>query len=173
MADEFSIRLARVGDLEPIVSIYNEAVDMKSATADLEHVTVASREQWFAEHTSTNGEPLQHPLWVMVKETGEVAGWCSLSAYRPGRAALSKACEISYYVGKRHWGRGIATRLIAHALTEARDLGIRVLFSLILEVNTPSLRLMERAGFERWGFMPDVAELGDVVCGHVIMGRPV
>jgi len=37
--------------------------------------------------------------------------------------------------------------------------------------NVPSLRLFERHGFERWGFMPRVARLDDIERDLVMMGR--
>lgn len=86
------IRLAKPRDLPAIVSIYNEAITLRFATADIASVSVASKRAWFAEH-----KPTQHPIYVFADE-GEIRGWCSLSPYRRGRMALRFTAEISYYV---------------------------------------------------------------------------
>lgn len=53
-------RKAVHADLPRIVEIYNQIIPSRLATADLEPVTVADREAWFASFTVT------HPLWVMT-----------------------------------------------------------------------------------------------------------
>lgn len=44
------IRLASADALPAIVAIYNEAVEDRFATADLEEVSVEARAAWFDEH---------------------------------------------------------------------------------------------------------------------------
>jgi L-amino acid N-acyltransferase YncA len=86
------IRVSTLNDLSAIVSIYNEAVASRFATADTAAVTLDSRRDWFAEH-----EPTNHPIFVW-EDANEIKGWCSLSPYRRGRMALRFTAEISYYV---------------------------------------------------------------------------
>ena len=49
--------------------------------------------------------------------------------------------------------------------------GIEVLAVTIFASNQASIRLFERHGFERWGWMPRVARLGDIERDLVMMGR--
>lgn len=56
-------------ELPRIVEIYNEIIPSRLATADLEPVSVASRENWFAEFNHET-----RPLWVM-KVDDQIAGW--------------------------------------------------------------------------------------------------
>jgi phosphinothricin acetyltransferase len=86
------IRIAIFSDLPAIVSIYNEAVASRFATADVTPVSVESRRGWFNEH-----EPARYPVYVW-EDGGEIKGWCSLSSYCRGRMALRFTAEISYYV---------------------------------------------------------------------------
>lgn len=162
-----AIRIAEARDLPAIVEIYNQAVAQRGATADLEPVTTAGRAAWFAEH-----EPSRHPIFVAVRD-GQVAGWRSLSAYRPGRAALRHTAEISYYVHRSHRRMGIAARLVEHAINACPSLEIKTLFAIVLDVNQPSAALLAHAGFERWGHLPGVAEIDGVACGHLYYGRRV
>jgi phosphinothricin acetyltransferase len=162
-----TIRTATIDDLSSIVAIYNEAIEQRFATADLEPVTVNQRSAWFHEH-----DPSTLPIYVAERE-GAVVGWCSLSAYRPGRAALRRTAEISYYVAAAVRGHGVGTALVQHAIEQAPRLGKHVLFGILLERNAPSIRLLTKCGFELWGRLPDVAVINGELVSHVYYGRGV
>lgn len=158
------IRPATLSDLPAIVSIYNQAVADRFATADTSPVTVEQRRAWFEEHDD------EYPIRVIESE-GCVRGWYSLSAYRSGRPGVRGTAELSYYVDADSRGRGYGTAMIAHAVSEARNTGKRVLFCIILERNAASIRLMDKCGFERWGRLPDVALIDGDAVSHVYYGR--
>jgi len=162
-----NIRIAKQDDLPEIVAIYNQAVLQRGATADLTPITVESRRDWFGDHSFESW-----PVWVM-EDAGIILGWCSLSAYRPGRMALRHTAEISYYVHEKYRRKGIGTALIQNAIDQCISLQIKNLFTLLLDINTPSIQLLEKFGFSKWGHMPDVAEIDGNICGHLIYGRRV
>jgi phosphinothricin acetyltransferase len=162
-----NIRVAYEYDLIRIVEIYNQAVAQIGATADLNPVNVESRLGWFTDH-----KPDAYPIWV-AEQSEYILGWCSLSAYRPGRMALRHTAEISYYVHEDHRRKGVASALIQHAIGQCPALKIKNLFSLLLDVNVPSIRILEKFGFVKWGHMPDIAEFDGMTCGHFIYGRQV
>jgi phosphinothricin acetyltransferase len=161
------IRLAQIGDLPAIVEIYNQAIPSRQSTADTGPVRVEDRLAWFRDH-----HPEERPIFV-TEVDGQVAGWCSLSAYRPGRAALRATAEISYYIAPAYQRRGIGTALIEHALAACPALGIRHLFAIVLETNQASIGLLEKMGFERWGYLPRVADFDGFEVGHLYLGRHV
>jgi phosphinothricin acetyltransferase len=161
------IRIASPGDLPAITGIYNEAIEQRFATADLQPVTVDRRRAWFDEH-----DPASLPIFVF-DDNGVVRGWCSLSAYRPGREAVRRTAEISYYVGRDSRRRGIGSALVEHAVRESPRLGKHVLFAILLEKNQASVRLMTRCGFELWGKLPDVAAIDGELVSHLYYGRMV
>src|SRR5688572_9266370 len=74
------IRLAKMDDLPAIVDIYNQSIPSQQATGDTQPVSVEGRLAWFHEH-----HPDEHPIFV-AEVDGHISGWCSLSAYRLGRA---------------------------------------------------------------------------------------
>ncbi len=160
------IRIAVEADLPAIVGIYNAAVPGRMATADIEPVTVASRQAWFAEHT-----PDHHPLWVDERD-GDVAGWLSLGAFY-SRPAWDITAEVSVYVAPAHRRQGVAAGLLERAIGEAPSLGLRALVGIIFAHNEPSLALFRWFGFERWAFMPRVTELDEVERDVVFVGRRV
>ncbi len=162
-----TIRLAREDDLPAIVEIYNQAIQTKHSTGDTQPVTVTDRRAWFEEHP-----PGKYPIYV-AEEDGHVVGWCSLSAYRPGRGAFRHTAEISYYIAFSHHRRGIASALVEYAMAACPDLQIKHLFAIVLEGNAASLKLLEKMGFEQWGYLPRVADFDGREVGHLYYGRHV
>lgn len=159
------IRPVTSKDYSEIIKIYNHAVDEKFATADTEHVSLESRKDWFAQHS-----PETYPIYV-GEENGEIIGWCSLSPHRPGRKALRTVAEISYYIHKDHRRKGVAGSLIQYTIESAKSLGFKNLISILLDLNKPSIHILEKYGFEKWGHLPEVAEIDVVICGQYIFGR--
>ncbi len=162
-----TIRSALIADFPAIVDIYNQAVAEGGFTADLTPISLESRRQWFAQHTTPD-----YPIWVFEK-SGIIAGWCSLSPYRSGREALRHTAEISYYVACTYRKQGIASQLMQHAIDNAPGRKFHNLFALLLDSNKPSIRLLARFGFEQWGRLPDIAEIDGKYIDHLIYGRKV
>lgn len=161
------IRKANISDLGSITEIYNQAILTKSATADLYPVETNSRVNWFSEHT-----PDKYPIFVAVIDD-TVVGWISLSPYRQGRAALRFTAEVSYYLHTDFQGRKIGSQLLEFVINECPKYQIKTLFSIILEHNIVSIKLMKKFGFEQWAYLPNVADFDGVEYGHVYYGRRV
>lgn len=159
------IRDARPADLSVVVEIYNQSVPGRMATADTVPVTIESRREWFAHHA-----PDDYPLWVMDTAAG-VVGWLGFSPWFNGRPAYRATAEVSFYVANEMQGRGIGRALLSHALAQGPSLGLTALVGAVFGHNTPSLRLLERSGFARWGLLPGIALLDGVHRDLVILGR--
>jgi len=158
------IRLAQREDLPAIVGIYNQAVAAQ-ATADLDPVTVEQREAWFAAH-----DPARYPILV-AERGGQLAGWASLSAHRPGRRAVRRAVEVSYYVHTDQRRQGVGSALLEAALERCPELGYDVVFAIVLGDNQGSLSLLERFGFDLWGVLPDAADFDGRRVDHLYLGK--
>jgi phosphinothricin acetyltransferase len=100
----------------------------------------------------------------------EIAGWCSISAYRPGRMALRFTAEISYYIGTEFHRKGVASSLIRHAMNCCPQLEIKSLIAIVLERNAASVQLLEKLGFQWWGLLPRVADFYCEECRHLYYG---
>lgn len=161
------IRPARNKDWPRIIAIYNQAIDDGYCTADTEYVSLESRIDWFKIHQN---ELL--PILVICDENG-IAGWSSLSSFRPGRKALKKTVEISYYLDRDCRGKGYGKALMAGTIDAAQKLGHEYLFAILLEINAISVNLLKKFGFEQWGHMPEVADFGDRRSGLLIYGRKI
>jgi L-amino acid N-acyltransferase YncA len=162
--ESVQIRLAELVDLPSIVSIYNQAVPTHQSTANTTPYTAEGRKAWFIEHA-----PDKRPIFVATINS-IVVGWCSLSWYRPGRAALRFTSEISYYVDTAHQGRGVGTALVAHALQTCPSIGIRNVVAVVIDRNMGSIKLLEKMGFERWGHLPRVLDFDGLECGEYYYG---
>ena len=161
-----NIRVARSEDLPDLVLIYNQAVAAQ-LVGDLAPVSVAQRREWFEHH-----DPQAHPIYV-AEVAGGIAGWCSLSPYRPGRMALRHTAEISYFVAMAHRRQGVAQALTRHAIACCPSLAIKNLFAIVIDRNEASCKLLVKLGFDRWGFLPRVVDFGGEECGHLYFGRRV
>ena len=100
-----TIRNATEADLPAIVAIYNESIPGGKATADLEPVTVESREIWFRDFDSR-----RRPCWV-AEDDGRIVGYTYLRSFYAGRPAYDKTAEISTYISTSHQGQGLGTLL--------------------------------------------------------------
>jgi phosphinothricin acetyltransferase len=160
------VRDADERDLDAIVAIYNDAIPGRRSTADLTPVSVESRRAWFASHGTG-----RHPLWVAA-DASSVLGWLNLSEFY-GRCAYASTVEVSVYVATAAQRRGVATRLVAHALGAAPGLGVEAILGFVFGHNRPSLDLFAKFGFARWGTLPRVAELDGTKRDLVIVGRHV
>jgi L-amino acid N-acyltransferase YncA len=159
-----TIRIAIAVDLPRIVAIYNQSIPGRQVTADTEVVTVRSRQDWFAAHA-----PTSRPIWVWEEEE-TILGWLSLNSFY-GRPAYQQTVEFSLYVDYDHHRHGIGRSLMAHMLEHSPKLGIRTILGFVFARNQPSLRLCEVFGFERWGYLPQVAALDDQAVDLIILGR--
>ena len=161
------IRNAKISDLPAIVEIYNQAILTKTATADLTPIEADSKLLWFKEH-----DPDKYPIFVSEIDN-QVIGWISLSPYRFGREALRFTAEVSYYIHSEHKRKGNATYLMDFILKECPKYQIKTLFAIILEHNFASINLVKKFNFEKWGFLPCVADFDGKEYGHLYYGLRV
>lgn len=159
------IRDAVERDLEAIVKIYNQSIPHRTATADTEPITVASRLNWFRDRSNNR------PLWVVESE-GTVVGWLSFQPFY-GRPAYRYTAELSIYINYSDRGRGIGSKLLEQAIASSPQLAIKTLLGFIFAHNHVSLKLFTNYGFTAWGRLPQVAELDGIEKDLVILGRRV
>jgi len=101
-----------------------------------------------------------------------VAGWLSFQSFY-GRPAYHKTAEVSVYVSSSYRRRGIARRLLSEAIDRSPSMGLTRLVGYIFAHNEPSLQLFDIFGFQRWGYLPGVAELDGIERDLVIVGLSI
>jgi phosphinothricin acetyltransferase len=160
----FTIRPALIGDLPKLTVIYNQAILAKQ-NANTQPFKVSERKAWFEAHQNP-----KYPL-LIVEDKGALMGFATLSSYRSGRQALRYAVEVSYYVDKDHQRKGVGTILLKKMEEVAENLGYKHLFAILLDNNLPSVRLLEKFGFVKWGHLPNIVEIDEKVHGHLYYGK--
>lgn len=160
------IRDATRDDLPTIIEIYNASIPGRMATADLAPVTVASRQEWFANHSME-----RRPLWVLESDDRVVA-WLSFRSFY-GREAYRHTAELSVYVAPAYQRRHLGDRLLSEAVEAAHRLDLTTLVAFIFAHNPPSLNLFKKYQFQQWGYLPQIAELDGIDRDLVILGRRI
>lgn len=88
---------------------------------------------------------------LAIEVDGEAAGGLG---YVPGHDVERYSAEVGYWLGEACWGRGIVSEALTifttYAFTELRLLR---LFALPFANNVGSIRVLEKAGFEREGIL--------------------
>jgi phosphinothricin acetyltransferase len=152
-------------DLVIIVEIYNSTVADRMVTADTAPVLVASRQQWFDEHSSN-----KHPLWIVEDDKNNIIGWVSFQAFY-GRPAYDATAEVSIYLAPLQRGKGYGKKILQYCIDTAPAFGIRTLLGFIFAHNVPSLQLFSKLGFEEWGHLKNIAILDGIERSVNILGK--
>ena len=161
------VRIADSADLARIVDIYNQAILSHNVTGDTEPFSVEGRLLWFDRHDRDS-----HPIYVCESDPGRIAGFLYMSPYRD-RPAMRRTAEISYYVDYSSHHQGIGSALMEYVLADCHRISKKILIAIVLEWNAPSIHLLEKYGFERWGYLPEVADFSGRLCGHIYYGRKI
>ena len=163
----YTLSLARREDLPEIVAVYNSTIASRQVTADLQPVSVAEREAWFAAHQREN-----RPLYVVRDVSGCLMAWASLSDYYP-RAAYHRTAEVSIYIHAQHRGSGLGKWLLGEMIRSAPALSVHKLVAVIFVHNAASMALFRGLGFEVWGRLPEVCDLDGMLADVVLLGKTV
>ncbi|MFK5880251.1 MAG: GNAT family N-acetyltransferase [Flavobacteriaceae bacterium] len=161
------IRLATFKDLAMIVKIYNQAINSKNTTGDLQEFTLNKRIDWFQKFS-----PCEYPIFV-AELKNKIVGYATLSPYRLGRKAMERIAEISFYIDYEHHNLGIGSALIQHCIDDCPRIGKESLLAILLDINTSSIQLLKKFGFDEWGHFPDIIHLENQNCGQLIYGLKV
>lgn len=143
------IRPATADDAPAVAAIYNHYVTTSLVTFDTEPKSEDDRRRWIADRDGA------HPVVVALGDDDEVVGFGALSAHSP-RPAWARTVEAAVYVREGAVGRGIGPDILDELIRLGRKLGHHVMVSRIVGTNESSLKMVERAGFERVGVMREV-----------------
>lgn len=155
---------ATIEDLPRIVDIYNQSIASKQSTADLEPITVDSRIAWFEAH-----HPDTRPLWVMYHDD-HIVGWISLSDFY-GRPAYQHTAEISIYLDPVTRGHHLGKAALTFVETQLERLEIHKVVAFVFDVNQASKKLFHKNGYDIWGHLPQIADMGNQEIDLIILGK--
>lgn len=143
------IREAVDGDLDGILTIYNDVIATSNAVYTETPATLDDRRAWLAARRAGN-------FPVLVADDGGIVGFGSYGNFRswPGYALT---VEHSVHVHRAARRRGIGTALIQDLIVEARRQGKHVMVGGIDAGNVASITLHRRLGFTEAGMLKEVA----------------
>ena len=135
-----NVRTMTKDDWPQVASIYMEGIMTGRATFQTE---VPSYDEWDRGHLDVGR--------IVAVEEGQVVGW---SAFSPTstRYCYRGVVEVSYYVAKAYWGRGIGYLLLTEAIRRSEEAGIWTIQAVVLEENPISMTVLLRAGFRVVGY---------------------
>ena len=141
--DDVVIRPPAAGDAEAIRRIYNHEVEHTTHTFDLVPRTLEDQRAWLRDREGALGV-------VVAEVDGEVAGFGSLSEYRP-RPAYRTSVESSVYVDESVRGRGVGRRLMQELVVVAEARGFHTMVARIAGGHEASIGLHQAVGFTTVG----------------------
>ena len=101
----------------------------------------------FLKHAVSAEDPSNLAIEVDGRAVGAIG-------YVPGRDVERYAAELGYWLGDTYWGRGIVTEAVRLVTEHAfADMGFLRLFALPFADNPCSIRVLEKAGYEREGLL--------------------
>jgi [ribosomal protein S5]-alanine N-acetyltransferase len=107
--------------------------------------TVVDARKWLS--IVANESPVQH---LAIEVDGEAAGGIGIEL---GSDVERCSAEIGYWLGQRHWGRGIMSAALVHMTDYVWEHfpTIERIFAVPYARNGASYRVLERAGYEMEG----------------------
>lgn len=143
------IRNAERKDLPEILEIYNDAILNTTAVYTYNAQNLKERESWFEAKVLAN-----EPIFVYELD-GKAVGFATYGQFRNWPAYLY-SIEHSIYVDKHYRGQGIASKLLSHLITDAKERNYRTIVAGIDASNDSSIQLHEKFGFTHAGTVKNV-----------------
>jgi RimJ/RimL family protein N-acetyltransferase len=109
------------------------------------------------------------PTSFAVEHEGEAVGGIG---FKLGTDIARLSAEMGYWLGEPYWGRGWMTRAVQAASEWALDdYKLTRVFAMVFSHNVGSIRVLEKAGFEREGIMRRSAIKNGVVLDQVLYAK--
>jgi RimJ/RimL family protein N-acetyltransferase len=164
VTDRCVLRPFRKEDVPALVKHANDRLVWLQLTDRFPHpYTELDAQQWLA-HVQ-RADPLTH---FAIEVSGEACGGIGLE---PKVDVHAGSAEIGYWLGQAVWGHGIATAAV-RALTdfafERRTW--RRLFAGVYASNPASMRVLEKVGYRREGFLRHAVIKDGKILDQVVFG---
>lgn len=147
------IRAAKTGDVERILHIYNQGIEDRIATLEVDQKDIAYMNSWFQQH--------QDRYAVIVAEyDNEVIGWASLNPYSQ-RCAYNGVADLSIYIDRTFRGKGVGSMLLQRLEEIAKEKDFYKIVLFTFPFNQNGQGLYHKLGyrdvgvFEKQGILDD------------------
>ncbi|WP_226002996.1 arsinothricin resistance N-acetyltransferase ArsN1 family A [Paenibacillus sp. BJ-4] len=138
-----NVRTATSEDLNRILDIYNQGIEDRIATLEMEAKNFDYIVDWFREH--------QNRYTVLVAESdGVVVGWASLNRYSH-RCAYDGVADLSIYVDRTFCSKGVGSALHSELEKEARENNFYKIVLFTFHFNENGQGLYRKMGYRKVG----------------------
>lgn len=160
MADEIRterlvLRRARLGDAAAMHAIMSDPQAMRYWFTP-PHRSLAETECWM--ESMVAADPATSDDFIVTLDGALI-----------GKLGGRKLPEFGFLFARDHWGKGLATEALAAFIAHRRVAGSTELKADVDPRNTPSLKLLERAGFEETHRATGTWQVGDELCDSVYL----
>jgi len=104
--------------------------------------------------------PVNHPWYksYLLKERDKICGYAFFARYK-NRSAYDRTAEVTVYLKSEYTGRGIGKIALKRLEDDAGKTGvIKVLVGIVSADNIGSIKLFEKAGYEKCAHFKEVGE---------------
>jgi L-amino acid N-acyltransferase YncA len=151
MGTDVVVRDAVRKDLEMILSIYNQGIEDRIATLELDPKDMTYMEQWFKDHGGRYA--------VLVSEIdGVTVGWASLNRYSV-RRVYDGVADVSVYIDRAARGKGIGTLLLKELEEIARKQDFHKIVLFTFKFNDLGQGLYRKQGYREVGIFRNQGRL--------------
>lgn len=157
------VRTATVDDLDSILQIYNQGIEDRIATLELETKTMDYMNNWYQDHGGRYS--------VIVAELDNVVvGWASLNRYST-RSAYDGVADLSIYIHRNYRGKGIGSELHIRLEKEARLNQFYKIVLLTFPFNEIGQGLYNKMGYRTVGVFEKQGRIDDQFVDVMIMEK--
>lgn len=108
-------------------------------------------------------------FFIFEREGGRLAGGITLGNIRHG---VSQSAHIGYWIGERYAGRGLMTEAVRLVARFAFDtLRLHRIEAACIPDNARSIRVLEKAGFQREGLLRSYLRINGLWQDHYLYAR--
>jgi RimJ/RimL family protein N-acetyltransferase len=162
---DIKVRSWRKDDLKSLVHHANNAKIAANLRDQFPHPYTRRDGIDFLEYAQT-----QEPESSFAIEFGEEA--VGGVGFLMGRDIARISAEMGYWLSEEHWGRGIATRAVAAMSDWAFDnYKLTRVYAMAFAHNAASIRVLEKAGFEREALLRRSAIKNGVVLDQILFAK--
>lgn len=162
---DINVRSWRKDDLKSLVRHANNANIAANLRDQFPHPYTRRDGIDFLEYAQTQ-EP---ECSFAIEMNGEAIGGVG---FLLGRDIARMTAEMGYWLSEEFWGQGIATRVVAAMSDWALDnYNLTRVFAMAFAYNAASIRVLEKAGFEREGMMRRSAIKNGVVLDQILFAK--
>lgn len=150
MTPRLQFRPPRLADAPALFAFMGDADAMRWTHAQ---PSIRALRRYLAAHACQAREIGFGPWTVIEAASGRIVGFGGLydDPFDPGWGL-----EVAYFFAPDTWGRGYASELVQASLATARAGGAPLLTAFAHPQNPASRRVLEKAGFRRERFVPEM-----------------